>query len=177
MALSGQTGWVGKWQDTHRYYIAWTATQNASNNQSTITVKWMLQLMSDAGAYGTGSVQRYWELVCSGTTKSGYIPTNTTLSAGATYTMATTTYVLSHGSDGKLTFTLSGKIDTPGGGGYATVASHSFTLDDIPQGRVYTKVGSSIVSGQVYIKVGSTIYPAKDVYIGITGNIPKKAIV
>lgn len=171
MALSGQTGWIGKWQDTHRYFLDWTATQNIAANQSTITIRLRLQLLSNAGSYGTGSVARAWNISCGGQSRSGQIPTNTTLSPGNTYTLATTTVTLTHNADGTLSFSLSGNCDTPGGGGYAYIPASTFELDPIPRGmvsiRAATTAGAS-VRGQLYVRAASTAGAptmAKEVWI------------
>lgn len=142
MALSGQTGWIGKWDNTHRYFIEWEATQNIENNTSLVTVRIRLQLLANAGFWNTQYQPRAWTLNVDGQTASGAVPAQTSHAAGGTYTLATRQFTIVHGSDGTKSFSISGTQDTPGGAGTVTMSGGAWALDAIPRATTITSVAN-----------------------------------
>lgn len=142
MALSGQTASVGLWDNTHLYYIDWTATQSIANNTSSVTARIRVRLLYNAGTWWSGYATLPWTIVVDGQSQSGNLQTNLTLAAGATYTLAERTFTVTHGTDGAKSFSISGSTATPGGGGTVYPSGGPWTLDTIPRKTTITSVGN-----------------------------------
>ena len=101
MALSGQLPGVYLYDNTHYHFIRWTATQNISNNTSTVKAELCITLTSRYGVYYPNS---YSQIVLDGTTFS--VPYNSALTnpGAGTHVLGSYSRTLSHDDEGKKTF-------------------------------------------------------------------------
>lgn len=135
MALSGT--FYGPWLGSgyQRVYVYWSATQNVSNNTSTITASLVWQ--NAAGVSLSSSIAKAASVSIGGTTAGSTSTAVVGISANTTRTIVTGSRTVAHNSDGTLSVAISGTFGikfTLGGTYYAsTSASGTATLNTIPR--------------------------------------------
>ena len=150
MALNGSTSIVVTSQDTLKF--SWSATQNISNNTSTIS--WKMELIATSAGYISSSAPKSWEVVINGITYSG---TNTIgISNNSTKTLASGTTVINHDADGTKSFSysFSQQISINWGSTYIGTknGSGTGTLDTIPRSSSITSAANIILGNACSIK-------------------------
>lgn len=163
MALSGSLNTSP--QNAGRYLqFAWTATQNATKNQSTIS--WTLKAVG--GSYNTYKTSNRI-IKLDGST----IWSKSTASYEPKGTVATGSFTLTHDANGEKSFTIyvSAKVASK-----TETGTKTFTLDTITPpvtpdtGKMNIKLNGAWENGQVYIKVNGTWQEAEKVYIKLNGT-------
>ena len=151
----------------------WTATQNVTNNESTLTCK---HYLINSGGLGIGS--RSGSCNAGGVTKSF---TSSSISGSGTDYLGTTTHTIKHNDDGtkKISFSTTFNIKATLSGTYTTsiTASGSATLNTIPR-------ASGVTCNSFYIGDSTTInisrasssftHTIKYVYGYLSGTIATK---
>lgn len=157
MALSGQLPGKYLFDNTHYYFIRWSATQNVANNTSTVKAELCATFTSSYGSYTSNS---YSQIVLDGTTYS--VPNPNIKNPGAgTHVLGSYSKTLAHDSSGARTFTLSGRHNRSTGQTYVNFPSVTFTLDTIPRVSeitAFSNFNSSSTSISVTLDVKSTAF-------------------
>lgn len=136
----------------YTYKINWTATQNAAKNTSTITCTHYLICDSGWSLYISGRTNT---CVINGTSKS-FSSSSISTSSGGTYKLGETSHTVSHGSDGKATFSITSTFNMQAtlSGVYVStiVATGSATLDTIPGASTITSASNISMGSKCSIK-------------------------
>lgn len=176
MALSGifYGPWLG--DGYHRIFMEWSATQNVTDNTSTITCVLKWQSTGFALSSSTSKSVHVW---IAGQQFSG--SATAAIGAGATKTLLTAVKTVTHASDGTLSTIIKGTFDlafTLGGTTYAstTTGDDSITLNTIPRATQPTLSASTTIMGNaVTINTprasGSFTHTLKYSYNGASGTI------
>lgn len=171
MALSGSNY---KSFARHRLVVEWTATQNISNNQSTVTVKVFLQSVDAYGAMqapasNAGSVKV-------GTTTKNFTATSQ-LSANQKKQLTSQSFVVSHNANGTASFdySVTYNINVTFAGvfyGNQTV-NGSGTLDTIPRASSIASIVGDQIGGNVTVNITRASDSFKHIvkYTNTAGNV------
>lgn len=150
MALSGDLG--NTFRTGYRIQIEWTATQNVTNNTSTITARFYL--ISQGSGYNiVAPAAASQSTTIDGVTTSHSV--NVSVNGNQKKLLSTTTRTITHNSNGTRSFAIGGNVNlnvTLSGvyWGVVTIPSQTFTLDTIPRSTTPTlnvstqAMGSSI---------------------------------
>ena len=136
--------------------VEWAETAvNTTANTSTVSVTMKLH----HGGLSLGSGTDDCEITFNGTTQAWTGP-DIYQSGENTVTLGTKTFIVTHGTDGKFsgTLTVSYRFNATYSGTYIykITGSDTVTLTAIPRGIVYIDNGSSLEQYQVYIDNGSS---------------------
>lgn len=146
MALSGTSyAWVGaRW----KVQLEWSATQNISNNTSTITARLYWMSTDSYGAVSSSSTKN-WSITIDGTRYTG--TTTAGLSAGQKKLIGTASKTVTHNGDGTRSVSISGVFDmevTLHGTYYRSKStSGTYSLNRIPRTSSFTLSSSSVNTG------------------------------
>ena len=146
MALSGsKVVAVGSYWDIT---LEWTATQNATNNTSTVTAKLYWNSNSTYGAVSS-SATKNWSITIDGTKVSG--TATASLTANQSKLIGTASKVVTHASDGSKSLAVSGIFDMAislSGTYYSSkTASGSWALNTIPRTSTASLSTTSFTAG------------------------------